>query len=143
MRFIKHKGVHIMSKDYVVNAGLGNEVVLDDLDKDQLLTIIHNMEVDLESNEQLILDLQVKLESRSSNEGRKQQVLEILKTNGPSTIKDIAQKLGISTKNVSSQLTYLRTDGYQIFTDNNGKKFIFDDHGMIATPKDDDDSSTE
>jgi biotin operon repressor len=72
----------------------------------------------------VIAELEAQLEQKSQNVGRKQQVLEILETQGPLTIKDIASKLHISTKNVSSQLTYLRTDGYEIFTDNNGKKFL-------------------
>ncbi|GAH12822.1 unnamed protein product, partial [marine sediment metagenome] len=34
--------------------------------------------------------------------------------------------LDISTKNVSSQLTYLRIDGHQVFTDPNGKKVLIE-----------------
>ena len=81
----------------------------------------------IEDQEQIIKDLQMKLENRSKSVGRKSQVLELLRSSGPLTIKSISTGLGISTKNVSSQLTYLRSDGYQIFTDNNGKKFLCDD----------------
>ena len=77
---------------------------------------------ELENQEQIILDLQVKLEN--NNSGRKSQVLELLQTHESLSILDIAKKLDISTKNVSSQLTYLRTDGYKIFTDNFGKKVL-------------------
>ena len=71
---------------------------------------------------QQILELQVKLESKQS--GRKSQVLDILKSHSPITIVAISERLGISTKSVSSQLTYLRQDGYNICTDVNGKKFL-------------------
>jgi len=79
---------------------------------------------ELESQEQIILDLQTKLENSRNNENRKSQVLELLRTNESLSILDIAQKLNISTKNVSSQLTYLRTDGYQIFTNPVGRKVL-------------------
>ena len=79
---------------------------------------------EIEDREQTILDLQIKLESSKNNDGRKTQVLELLKTNGSMSILDISKSLNISTKNVSSQLTYLRTDGYQIFTDPKGRKVL-------------------
>ena len=62
----------------------------------------------------------------SSKEGRKSQVLEILVHQGPISIVKIAEQLEISTKNVSSQLTYLRSDGEKICTDHNGLKFIIE-----------------
>jgi len=79
-----------------------------------------------ENLEQIILDLQVQLENSRNSSGRKSQVLELLKENSSISILDISKKLSISTKNVSSQLTYLRTDGYKIFTDNHGKKVLMD-----------------
>ena len=81
---------------------------------------------ELENKEELILDLQVKLENSKNGEGRKAQILELLRSQGSLSIMEIANKLNISTKNVSSQLTYLRTDGYQIFTDPKGRKVLMD-----------------
>ena len=78
----------------------------------------------IEDQQQIILDLQVKLENSKNKDGRKSQVLDLLKNHTSISILDISKELGISTKNVSSQLTYLRTDGYQIFTDPNGKKCL-------------------
>ena len=88
-----------------------------------------NMERDemmemIDYQSQIILDLQVRLESSKNGQNRKSQVLEILRTHSSISIVDIAKKLGISAKNVSSQLTYLRTDGYKVFTDNHGKKVL-------------------
>jgi predicted transcriptional regulator len=91
---------------------------MNEMSKDELCSLIKDLydELDL-LNEQMLL----------KNSGRKKQVYDLLKSEGPLTIKDISKKLGISTKNVSSQLTYLRSDNINIFTDNNGKKFIYED----------------
>ena len=43
---------------------------------------------------------------------------------GPASILDIANALDISTKNVSSQLSYLRKDGYIIHTDEKSRKYL-------------------
>lgn len=71
-----------------------------------------------------ILDLQTKLQSKGDGSGRKSQVLDLLVANESISIQDMATSLNISTKNVSSQLTYLRSDGYKIFTDHNGRKIL-------------------
>ena len=56
--------------------------------------------------------------------GRKEQVLRILFASGHVTVDAIAQRLGISARNVSSQMTYLRRDGHAIATDSLGRKFL-------------------
>ena len=71
---------------------------------------------------QIVLELQERLEQNQT--GRKQQVLDIITQSGPISISDIAKQLGISNKNVSSQLTYLRSDNIDICTNSNGLKFI-------------------
>ena len=91
----------------------------DKMTKEQLIE-------ELENQEGIILDLQIKLENSRNGEGRKSQILELLRSQGSLSILEIANKLDISTKNVSSQLTYLRTDGYPIFTDPNGRKVLFE-----------------
>ena len=55
--------------------------------------------------------------------GRKEQVLKVLQQ-GPITVGGIATRLGITARNVSSQLTYLRKDGHDIGTTSTGKKMI-------------------
>jgi biotin operon repressor len=72
----------------------------------------------------LVETLQAQIESIKNGKGRKAEVLELLKTNEAITIVAMAERLGISTKNVSSQLTYLRQEGFNICTDVNGKKFL-------------------
>ena len=89
----------------------------DKLTKEDLIKLV-------EDQEAIILDLQVQLENSKNSSGRKSQVLELLKNNSAISILEMSKQLSISTKNVSSQLTYLRTDGYKIFTDNHGKKVL-------------------
>ena len=81
---------------------------LETMDKEQLINII------------------VELQERpnTKTDGRKEEVLRVLKERGPISIMDIAEAIGISTKNVSSQLTYLRKDGHAIATKSDGRKFI-------------------
>ena len=55
--------------------------------------------------------------------GRKDDVLKAL-LEGPISILELAEKLNISTKNVSSQLSYLRKDGYCIHTDEKQRKYL-------------------
>ena len=80
----------------------------------------------MENQEQLILDLQTRLENSKDGTQRKAQVLEILRDHSTISIVEIAKKLDITAKNVSSQLNYLRSDGYKVFTDNHGKKVLMD-----------------
>ena len=90
-------------------------MTMDKMTKEELLAMVEDLE-------QTVLDLQVRLEK--NNSGRKKQVLELLQSSDSISILELANKLDISTKNVSSQLTYLRNDGYKIFTDNNGRKVL-------------------
>ena len=55
--------------------------------------------------------------------GRKDEVLAIMRK-GPISILDIAKELDTSTKNVSSQLSYLRKDGWVIHTDHKQRKIL-------------------
>jgi len=56
--------------------------------------------------------------------GRKSEVLDYLQKNGHVRVSKIALALGISERNVSSQMTYLRKDGHCIATDSRGYKFL-------------------
>jgi len=72
-------------------------------------------------NSELMSRLEIAM---SSKDGRKSQVLALLEEHEAISILSIANNLNISTKNVSSQLTYLRSDGHKIFTDHNGLKVL-------------------
>lgn len=56
--------------------------------------------------------------------GRKDQVLALI-TEKPRTIEEIAAALEISTKNVSSQFSYLRDDGVKIGIDPDKHYFLW------------------
>ena len=55
--------------------------------------------------------------------GRKDDVLAMLQQ-GPATILEIANKLNITTKNVASQLSYLRKGGWVLHTDEKSRKYL-------------------
>ena len=55
--------------------------------------------------------------------GRKKQVKELLNKQ-PLSIEEIADKLGITNKNVSSILCALKKEGNKIATNSQGKKFF-------------------
>lgn len=73
--------------------------------------------------QEMIQEQQTALEQKSGS-GRKEEVLKVLQEHGPISILGIAELLNISTKNVSSQLTYLRKAGHRIATKSDGRKFI-------------------
>lgn len=75
------------------------------------------------SKEELIAIIMELTAVKAQKSHKKFDALAILKE-GPATILEIANKMNISTKNVSSLLTYLRRDGITIYTDNVGRKFI-------------------
>jgi biotin operon repressor len=116
--------------------GNNNMKAIKEMNKTELVSEVQRLNEINDTNEGIILDLIQKLES-SSKDGRKSQVLELLRKHSSISILELAEQLSISTKNVSSQLTYLRSDGYQIFTDPKGRKCLFE------AKKDESDSSTE
>ena len=83
---------------------------------------------ELESMVDEMCEALVFLETRLSRpmkpEGRKSQCLKILQSAGHITVDAISKRIGISARNVSSQLTYLRKDGHAIATDSLGRKFL-------------------
>ena len=79
-----------------------NETDLTSLTKDELIAIINKLQ-------------QEKVNHSTKAAGRKDQVLQCLRS-GINTIEAIADHIGINSKNVSSQLTYLRKDGHMIYS---------------------------
>lgn len=63
-------------------------------------------------------------ERKDQKSNKKFLVLDILKRGTAISILDISNELGISTKNVSSLLCYLRKDGITIHTNEKGEKYI-------------------
>lgn len=84
---------------------------LNKMTKAQLIELIH------EATEQLN-------KRRVQKSNKKYDVLKILQEQSPISILDISNIMEISTKNVSSLLTYLRKDGHKIHTDCEGRKYL-------------------
>lgn len=70
------------------------------------------------------------ISSGSTAGGRKMQVLEILSDGKEHTVKNIAKALNIEPTNVSSQLSYLKKDGWAITTGltKSHKRVLLDDN---------------
>ena len=141
-RFITQMSTHKMKR-------INQMKSINDMNKSELKELVSELQEEIrllktesEIKDQLILDLQVKLES-SSKDGRKSQVLALLREHKTISILEIAQFLNISTKNVSSQLTYLRSDGHAIFTDPNGRKMLVETQSSDDDSDDEDDSIDE
>ena len=115
---------------------------INQMSKAELVDHIHSLNKIIENMEHSINELKLKLEA-SSKDGRKSQVLAILREHTTISILEISKLLNISTKNVSSQLTYLRSDGYAIFTDPNGRKMLVEDNKVDEPVETEDDSSDE
>lgn len=65
----------------------------------------------------------LKLE-KAEDGGRKAELLALLEREERMGIKQIADAMGVSAKNVSSLLLYLKKEGHRICTDCEGRKFI-------------------
>lgn len=56
--------------------------------------------------------------------GRKAQVMNLIAERGRVTIAEIAEATGMTARNVSTQLTYLRADGNCFGKDSKGRLYI-------------------
>lgn len=92
---------------------------LTEMKKNELVEMIEDMECCLS-----MLEDRVVQKEKIKKQGRKEEVHDCLVANGKISVGDIAVKVGISARNVSSQLSYLRRDGVNIATDSKGRKFI-------------------
>ena len=83
--------------------------------KEELLAMVCEME-------ETLISLEARLCGKAKGVlgGRKAQVLAVLKK-GPISTPAIAERIGITPKNVGSQLAYLREDGYLIGKDPIGR----------------------
>lgn len=75
--------------------------------------------------EELAAQMKASRRTVSAGSERCQQVLTVLRRNTVEgiSVSDIGEILGISAKNVSSYLSYLRRQGFEIWTCN-GKKYL-------------------
>ena len=57
-------------------------------------------------------------------DGRKEELYRILESGERYSIRELGEKMGVSDKNMSRLLSYLRKGGVKIVTDGEGKKYI-------------------
>ncbi len=67
-------------------------------------------EICLNELEEVLCWLELKLSVKKFKIGRKSEVLDILKEGNLVSVGDIAKRIGITSRNVSSQLSYIRND---------------------------------
>ena len=85
--------------------------------------------VELKANDKIIgvveEFLKAKERSIGDNSKRMQQVLDVLRANAKEgiSVEAMAELLGLSNKNISSYLTYLRKKGYKIWSFE-GRKYL-------------------
>jgi hypothetical protein len=94
-----------------------------EMKKDELVALVEKMSVEIEN---------LKRRGKRGGSLRRLEVLEWLGMNGSGKILDIANGLGIESKNVSSQLTYLKKDGWGIITNEEGKKEVTKYKGEVV-----------
>jgi biotin operon repressor len=94
---------------------------LKEMKKDELMELVEDMECVLNWIENKIG------KSKGFKKSRKDEIREIMEEGKRVFVGDIAKRLGITSRNVSSYLTYLRRDGMEIITDSKGRKFIMND----------------
>ena len=97
-----------MNEFFKVRCGMSN---YENMSKAELLSVI-------EEQNQVIEKL------KGGGDGRKAQVLSIIQREGRVAIKEIADEIGISDRNVSSQLAYLRKDGWNFGKDSKKRIYI-------------------
>ena len=158
---LKRKGVILYELDSLTNVDSLNKMqtnkmkriqqmkTIKEMNKTELIELVNDLQSEIHvisedsaNKDQVIIELQLKLES-SSKDGRKSQVLDLLRKHETISILEISRILNISTKNVSSQLTYLRSDNYKIFTDHRGRKMLIEDQVMNEVQSSSDDSDIE
>lgn len=95
------------------------------MDYEESFSIVNNM---IESNDisrdDIVGAILRLCKVKEEKVGRKEEVLAYIQSVPDFKIQEVAEALGLSDKNISSQLCYLRKDGVQIGTKSNGRKFI-------------------
>lgn len=91
---------------------------LKEMKKDELIELVVEMEC-------LLMWLENKFgKGKKFKKGRKEMVLDILKRGVDVSISDIGKEIGITNRNVSSLLSYLRDDEIEIMKIGRGKGLL-------------------
>lgn len=121
-----------MSKRVIID-GMGNEVNNEvkeiKMEKMEVIEMVKGFVENMSGEERREFLKELSKEVRVSfgdEGGRKKEVRELLENSGEEGISifEIGEKLGMSNKNVSSILSYLKKDGLKLMTRSDGKKVI-------------------
>ena len=120
-----------MSKRVVINGnGMNNnnEIMGEKvMERSEVIEMVKGFvsEMNSEERKEFLKELSRELKISFGDDGRKGEVRKLLEENRDGiSIIEIGEKLGISNKNVSSILSYLRKDGLRLGTRSDGRKYI-------------------
>lgn len=116
-----------MATNSTFTAANYNIETLDTYNKAQLIEIINHLHA----------------RATAPRSNKKFDALDQLRNNEAMGIADIANALNISSKNVSSLLTYLRKDGYIIHRDHMGRVYLLDRQQVVETTNNNEPTATE
>ena len=114
----------------VVNGNeVNNEVKGIKMERSEVIEMVKGFmsEMNGEERKEFLKELSRELKISLGDEGgRKSEVRKLLEESGEEGISifEIGEKLGMSNKNVSSILSYLRKDGLKLMTRSDGRKVI-------------------
>lgn len=122
-------GKRVIVDDVVVNGNESNKEVEDiKMEKSKVIEMVKGFmsEMNSEERKEFLKELSRELKISFGDEGgRKSEVRKLLEENKEGiSIIEIGEKLGMSNKNVSSILSYLRKDGMRLGTRSDGRKYI-------------------
>ena len=116
-----------MGKRVIVD-GMGNEIMEEKvMERSEVIEMVKGFvsEMNGEERKEFLKELSRELKISFGDDGRKGEVRKLLEENRDGiSIIEIGEKLGISNKNVSSILSYLRKDGLRLGTRSDGRKYI-------------------
>ena len=104
----------------------------------EIIELLKEKGVDAKVIDELAATMKATRRTVSAGSERCQQVLGVLRKNAEDgiSVADIAEILGMTTKNVSSYMSYLRRQGFEIWTCN-GKKYLKEAAEVVEEEKED------
>ena len=121
-----------MGKRVIVDGmgnGMNNEIMGEKvMERSEVIEMVKGFmsEMNVEERKEFLKELSRELKISFGDEGgRKSEVRKLLEENKEGiSILEISERLNISSKNVSSILSYLRKDGMRLGTRSDGRKYI-------------------
>lgn len=121
-----------MGKRVIVDGGIvmnTNEIMEEKvMERGKVIEMVKGFvsEMNGEERKEFLKELSRELKISFGEDGRKGEVRKLLEESGSEgiSIVEIGERLGMSNKNVSSILSYLRKEGMKLMTRSDGRKVI-------------------